>query len=234
MNKLAYLALALSACTTSQGDTGLVLDRAEADSVAGTFERDGVTVQFELSRDGARHVAAFHDADGRGLMTTTLEGAMQTSNTIAGDAAASDELGARPEAALVPSLYDALADHGVDPDLLDPQPTKTQGVYDNGDGYFVFYPGESMNFWSASGWRHTYIGMKNEWPAWGACAAITATPYSAGSAMVVVSYPGWENAVRPYWWGALFRVTNAAGAQWWPGGHYCQPTPVKVTVMNWY
>ena len=256
MTKLATLALALSACVTTSDDAGLTLEHDAADRVAGTFERDGITVAFDLSLENGRHTAALRDANGAGLMTTTLDGAVQTSDvldgrlivsgiqnapnpTIEGDRAASDELAARPEAAVMPDLFDALAAHGVASDLLDPQPEETQSIWDNGDGYFGFGRGEWKSFWSAGWGNGTTIYVRNPWPNAGRCAQIKLIPHSAAAMQYIFAYPssqvatssnpyGWTRKTV-YWWGALFTVENAA-QDTYVAGNNCGATDVLIAV----
>jgi hypothetical protein len=247
MNRLAsILLISLAACATSSEDTGLTLDVQEADRVGGTYEAGGVAVAFDFSRGEDRHVLAFRSADGRPLITTTVEGAFQTTDVlggrlvasgianapdpeIEGDRAAMAELNARPEAGLLEGLHEALVAAGIDEDLYQPRPAEPSGVYDYDGRYFLFYPGDTRDWLSAAGPSPTYIYVKNPWPTAGACAVVTAMPWGSGTGEYLAVAPYALQYKTVYWWGGAFAVRNwSVPSQW--GGQYCQPAQVLIRV----
>jgi hypothetical protein len=243
------LLVSLAACATNPEDTGLTLDVQEADRIAGTYEAGGVAVAFDFSRRDGRHVMAFHSADGRPLITTTVEGAFQTTDmlggrlvasgipnapnpTIEGDRAAMAELNALPEAGLLEGLHGALIAAGVGEDLYQPRPADTSSVWNYDGRYYQFNPAESMDWLSAAGASPTYVHLKNPWPPTGACATVQLLPWpwTSGNYEYVSFSPGWSpTTVARYWWGAVVTVRNLGISRVW-GNQVCQPAPVLVRV----
>jgi hypothetical protein len=242
MKDLAKLLLiSLAACTATEQDPALALDVRDADHVSGTFAADGLAIAFDFSRQGDRHVMAFQGADGRALITMTLDGALLTTNifdgrlvasgianapdpTIEGDRAAMEELHALPEAGLLEGLRDALVAAGIDQDLYLPKLPPVAGVYDYDGYYFAFWPGDS-NTWFAYNWTQT-IKIWNRWPRAGACAAVRLDP---GPQYLVV-WPYSQTVKTTYfWWATLFSVHNFGIPTAW-GSTTCQPASILVHV----
>ena len=255
MRALAISLVSLTACSTAPSDNGLALDTADADHVAGTFTRDGVSLGFDFARADDRHDMAFVDADGAPLISTTLDGVYQTTRvfgdrfvaegitnapnpTMTGDRAAVGELHARPEAALLDELRDGLVAAGVDLDLLQPAPPEVQNLSNYDGRYFAFNPGDQMDWLSAAGAWPTYVYVKNPWPANnGACAAVDlvqwGSPWPANDTIVADGYHSTYHT--EYWWGAGFTVKNKTSDSWQTNYRHCYPTSVLVRVSpyNW-
>lgn len=249
MNKLIQLSLLFlgAACTTAPDDQ-LSLDVLDTNHVAGTYREGDVAIAFDFARDGDHHVKTFHSGEGDALLTTTLDGAFETTvvlggrlqisgtatmpnPTVDGDASALDELHARPEAALLKGLRSALEAEGIDGDLLDPQPD-VQGVYDVGNNFLLFEPGDSMLFWSLGWGMYTSVHVWNPWSS--SCAFVNIVPYAAAPSQFVIATPPsgqfWGYGRRDVtWWGALFRVENAATNRN-IAGHSCRPAQVLIRV----
>lgn len=177
-----------------------MLDVAETEHVAGTFEQDGAALVFDFAREGTRHTMTFHSSTIEPLVSTTLEGAYQSTSvlggrlvasgvpnapnpSIVGDQTAQDELDARPEAALLEGLHDALVDAGIDHELFQPTPPEVESISDAGGGYFYFAPGESLNWLSAAGASPTYIYVRTNHMEYGyyGCVMVIADPWSGAS-----------------------------------------------------
>lgn len=252
MTKLSTLALLLSitACTTESAE-GLQLDVADDTRVAGTYSHDGVAVAFDFSRDEYSHTLAFHAADGRPLITTTLEGAYQTTTvfdgelvasgianaphpTILGDRTAMERLHALPEAALLDGLREALMTEGVDETLLSPQPPEVQGVYDYDGRYYVFSPGDQQDWLSAAGANPTYVYAQNPWPTYGKCAVVRIEPWSPAAQDLIVVEPYSSASKTGYWWGAIITVRNTGSIILWTGRR-CESSSllVRVSPYRW-
>jgi hypothetical protein len=235
------LLLSLAACTATEQDPALAVDVQDVDHVSGTFAADGLAIAFDFSRQGDRHVMAFHGADGRALVTMTLDGALLTTNvfdgrlvasgianapnpTIEGDRAAMEELHALPEAGLLEGLHDALVAAGIDQDLFLPKPPPVSSVFDYDGYYFAFWPGES-NTWFAYNWTQR-IRIWHRWPVAGTCAAVRLDP---GPQFLVVQ-PYWQVvATTKYWWATLFSVHNMGVPTAW-GSSTCRPASILVHV----
>jgi hypothetical protein len=224
MTRFAAAVLALAACTSSTDD-GLALEARTADRVAGTFAQDGVSIAFEFSRDGDQHVLQFTRPDGSPLVTTTIDGALQSTDvfggrlviagvpnlpdpSIIGDESAMEELQALPEAELLEGLAVELAAADVDIELYQPPPPKIDGLTNTwATGYFVLTNNQSMTFLSAAGASPTYIYLR-KYSDYADHVTIWYAPQSYASSGFLRSeiFYGYDYTTK-YWWGAAFNVT---------------------------
>jgi hypothetical protein len=237
--------LALAACTASSESTAptLDLDTNDANHVGGTYTADGVTVAFDFSRDQDLHRFEFRASDGSPLITTTLEGAEQTMHvlgdrlvvsgianapdpTLVGDESAMDDLQERPEAALLDGLRDALADAGVDSEVYAPEPPKVSNLYDRGNGYYRFFPGDWKTWLSAAGAWPTYIYLQN--PT-GRCALVDVMNMTTWDGPFLAVDPYGKRNHTVYWWGALMRIRNVDYSAWFEG-RTCGGATVDIRV----
>ncbi|MCW5801391.1 MAG: hypothetical protein KIT31_03195 [Deltaproteobacteria bacterium] len=225
---LKYLAAslcALVACTDAPSDA-LHFDVRGADHVAGTFSHDGVAIGFDIARRADHHVIALTAADGSPLVTTTTEGAVQTTDvlggklvmsgipnmpspTITGDRAALAELDARPEAAALELLGDELRASDVPQALLAPETTPVAG-YGEADpiygGYAILYNQQHTVFLSKPFDLPTYIYLKKmyntQWQA-----QVWIAPWSSATSFFLTANTwGREESAMRRWWGAAFEV----------------------------
>jgi hypothetical protein len=222
---LAASLIALAACADAPSDA-LHFDVHDADHVAGTFAHDGVSIGFDIARDAEHHVIALTAADGSPLVTTTTEGAIQTTDvlggrlvmsgvpnmpspTITGDRDAMAELDERPEAAALAVLGDQLRASEVPQALLAPEtaPVAGYGEADPFTGFYsLLYNQQSVVFLSKPFDLPTYIYLKKlyntQWPA-----TVWIKPWSAaGSFFMTANTWQRDETVMVRWWGAAFEV----------------------------
>ncbi len=243
MTKIGLLSAALlAACTTSESSSGpLQLDVEDRDRVHGTYEIDGVAIEFDIERTDQFHRTSLLTADGRELITTKLEGTLQTTSvldgklvasgmpnapnpTIVGDEAAMEELSVLPEATLLESLPDALLAHGVDESLLRPKLPEVSSVSDAYNGYFWFEPGGTNRWLSAAGAWPTYVYLRtfND----DSCSAIMLLE---ANDQLVAPPNSWRYRTK-YMWGGFLTIVNSPAYASWPGGWVCRPHLVQVRV----
>ena len=240
---LSSLTLLLVACANqpdveSRPGSPLTIDILEDDHLAGTFEHSGALLAFDLARTAEGGVTTFRDSRGHALMTTTVQGGEQVTSILdgrlvvrgtvgdpdpvfEGDRAALDELAATPEAALVPELRDALVAQDIDLERYALRPGFDPLIWDNGDGSFFFYPGETNSWLSATFGLPTYVDIWNHNPY--GCAEVRLLQWGWKRNTLVVP-AGRSMRATLYWWGAHFVVENVYSS------NLCPPSNVSVRV----
>lgn len=241
---VALAALTLGACVDgapaeAELADGLTLEISRDNRVAGTFQREGLAIRFDLDRRGdGNRAARLATADGAPLLTAELargiesvsflDGRGQVSGPVggawttqAGEADVFDAVNATPEFALVPYLKEALLDRGIDAGLVthdgrspaDPQ--WWDGYYDH-----LAY-GQTMGFSSWAFYNATTVVIaREEAPDTGYAAAWFQAGFAPNE---YVSGHGFQYH-RRYWWGAWVTVGNNLLPLCSVDGTWCQNT----------
>jgi hypothetical protein len=222
MNNTLALALALTACTTTETPDappipdGLTVVERTSDHLSGTFGKDGVGIRVEITTS-PRQISIF-DADGMPLIESALAGdGSETMSilggretivgrsgaenpTITGDETAHADLTQLPEAELIPAMLGALAKSDVPEEIYRGSPGIAQGTFQA----FTLYCGQTAYLPTYSiWWSHTFVRYDTH-------------PTIFGHIHVEDFWAIWDELLLPGWyyndygprWNFTLKVTN--------------------------
>ena len=207
---------------------GLTVDQATSDRAAGRLVRDGITLGFELTRDGEARTARFTSATGEPILESSLRDGVDTSRYFGGkatargavngeveektgDPAVFESLTSSPEAALIPKLKEALlASRRVNEDLFRaPSRGAGEGALTpralNDGQWQIVTRGNSYGFFSWSFWGTTNVIVGDYMDYWGGFyrasfqAGLAGPEYVAGNG---------HNIYGRNWWGAWVNINT--------------------------
>lgn len=211
-----------AASENAGADDGLTLVTNDEDHVAGTLERDGSAIAFDLSREGSQHHVVITSASGAPILSSTLVSGVDTTvyfggratvtgqprsdaPTQTGDATVFDDLNAMPEGQLIPKLHDALRAAHVDEDLFHLDTSgdlAPKALLD----WVVLNPWNSVAFGSWSFWGTTRVTLGNYANYSGGYYRARFQANTSSSSETVSGYG--NGTYSRSWWGARITVTN--------------------------
>jgi hypothetical protein len=156
--------VAIAGCAADAGapadvtaEGSLALDQATPTRAVGQFTKAGVTIGFELRREGGERFATITKASGDPIFESTIEDdgthttrllggrlvvevAARGKSILTGDPEVQKELDASPEAPVFVALEPALAASGVERSLLPSATATASGIHTEDIGWQYAYP----------------------------------------------------------------------------------------------